>query len=117
MEQNQNSEEFVKELIKVLQTNTDLKIDILNIPSEKEKIITTTYTDLKPLLNILIGKIKIEENIDLEKEAEENSEQDISEKDIELVANQAGVSRTKAFEALQKQNGDVVNAIMDLSLV
>jgi len=123
---NQNSEELVliktnkpnlvKELIKVLQTNTDLKIEILNIPSEN--IITTTNTDLKHLLNKLIEKNEkdnLEEN--LEQDYSDIQEKDIDKRDIDLVANQAGVSRAKALEALQKQNGNVVNAIMDLTLV
>jgi nascent polypeptide-associated complex subunit alpha len=33
-------------------------------------------------------------------------------KDIELVMNQAGVSRAKAVKALKNQNSDIVNAIM-----
>ena len=33
-------------------------------------------------------------------------------KDIELVMNQAGVTRAKAVKALKNQNSDIVNAIM-----
>ena len=37
-------------------------------------------------------------------------------KDIELVMNQAGVSRAKAVKALKNQNSDIVNAIMELTM-
>jgi len=40
---------------------------------------------------------------------------DLSEDDVNLVMAQAGVSRNKAIVALQKHEGDVVNAIMGLS--
>lgn len=36
-------------------------------------------------------------------------------KDIELVMTQASVSRTKAVAALRKNNGDIVNAIIELT--
>ena len=35
--------------------------------------------------------------------------------DIELVVSQANVSRGKAIKALRKNDGDVVNAIMELT--
>jgi len=38
----------------------------------------------------------------------------VEEKDIELVMSQAGVSRVKACKALQKNDGDIVNAIMEV---
>ncbi|KAG8466399.1 hypothetical protein KFE25_002155 [Diacronema lutheri] len=40
----------------------------------------------------------------------------VEEKDIELVMSQAGVSRVKACKALQKNDGDIVNAIMELTM-
>ncbi len=36
----------------------------------------------------------------------------VEEKDIELVVQQANVSRNKAIKALKKNNNDIVNAIM-----
>eukprot|EP00178_Gracilaria_changii_P015114 TRINITY_DN42384_c0_g1_i1.p2 TRINITY_DN42384_c0_g1~~TRINITY_DN42384_c0_g1_i1.p2 ORF type:complete len:192 (+),score=56.75 TRINITY_DN42384_c0_g1_i1:94-669(+) len=39
----------------------------------------------------------------------------LNEKDIELVMNQAGVTKRKAMKALQKNGGDIVSAIMDLT--
>jgi len=45
-----------------------------------------------------------------------NSEEpDLHEKDIQLVADQANVSRQRATEALKKNKGDIVDAIMWLS--
>ena len=45
-----------------------------------------------------------------------NSEEpELNEKDIQLVADQANVSRERATEALKKNKGDIVDAIMWLS--
>jgi len=51
---------------------------------------------------------------------EETEDGDVDEtgceaKDIDLVMQQANVSRAKAVAALKKNDGDIVNAIMDLS--
>ena len=52
---------------------------------------------------------------------EEEDEGEIDEtcvepKDIELVMTQAGVSRGKAVNALKSNDGDIVSAIMDLTM-
>jgi nascent polypeptide-associated complex subunit alpha len=38
-----------------------------------------------------------------------------TEKDIELVMNQTNASKEKSIDALKKNNGDIVSAIMELS--
>lgn len=43
-------------------------------------------------------------------------ESGLEEKDIELVVSQANVSRAKAVRALKRNNNDIVNAIMDLTM-
>ena len=40
----------------------------------------------------------------------------LAEKDIELVVAQAGVSRGRAIQALKNNEGDIVSAIMELSV-
>ena len=40
----------------------------------------------------------------------------VEAKDIELVMQQASVSRAKAVSALKKNQNDIVNAIMDLTM-
>eukprot|EP00898_Chlorokybus_atmophyticus_P002341 jgi/Chlat1/3107/Chrsp21S03343 len=40
----------------------------------------------------------------------------VESKDIELVMTQAGVSRVKAVKALKANNGDIVSAIMELTI-
>jgi len=55
--------------------------------------------------------IKIEELFDEEK----TDEAGLESKDIDLVVSQAGVSRSLAVKALRSQNGDIVNAIMELT--
>jgi len=60
--------------------------------------------------------------VEAEKEKKaDSSEQGVDEsglekKDIELVMNQANVSRSKAVAALRKTSGDIVNAIMELTM-
>lgn len=49
------------------------------------------------------------------KEIEKEAELEIPDEDIELVANQAGVSREEALKALKDTNGDLAEAIMRLS--
>ena len=55
----------------------------------------------------------------IEPEAEEEGEVDetgVEPKDIELVMTQAGVSRSKAVRALKAADGDIVSAIMELTM-
>eukprot|EP00164_Ancoracysta_twista_P001349 GFYU01001759.1.p1 GENE.GFYU01001759.1~~GFYU01001759.1.p1 ORF type:complete len:236 (-),score=99.30 GFYU01001759.1:398-1024(-) len=40
----------------------------------------------------------------------------VEKKDLELVMSQAGVSKAKAAKALKDANGDIVNAIMELTM-
>lgn len=40
----------------------------------------------------------------------------IEEKDVELVISQAGTTRAKAIKALKNNEGDIVNAIMELTM-
>lgn len=51
-----------------------------------------------------------------EEEDEDMDEGDLEDKDIELVMQQADVSRVKAIKALKKSNKDVVDAIMGLTM-
>lgn len=47
---------------------------------------------------------------------EEVSDTEVEAKDIELVMQQAGVSRNKAVKALKNNENDIVNAIMELTM-
>merc|ERR1712147_350949 len=54
-----------------------------------------------------------------EEEDEDDSNVDMSgveEKDVDLVIQQANCSRSKAVKALKKNEGDIVNAIMELTM-
>merc|ERR1712160_16531 len=46
----------------------------------------------------------------------EVDESGVEPKDVELVMSQAGVSRSKAVKALKTNDGDIVNAIMELTM-
>ncbi|KAF7664395.1 hypothetical protein LDENG_00178310 [Lucifuga dentata] len=52
-----------------------------------------------------------------ESEEEEVDETGVEVKDIELVMSQANVSRPKAVRALKNNNNDIVNAIMELTII
>merc|ERR1711865_639957 len=47
---------------------------------------------------------------------EEVDDTGVEPKDIELVMSQAAVSRAKAVKALKANDGDIVNAIMELTM-
>ncbi|GLC72989.1 hypothetical protein PLESTF_001317100 [Pleodorina starrii] len=47
---------------------------------------------------------------------EEVDDSDVEQKDIELVMTQANVSRAKAIKALKNAEGDIVSAIMELTM-
>ncbi|KAL9968355.1 hypothetical protein ACROYT_G026716 [Oculina patagonica] len=51
-----------------------------------------------------------------ESEEEEVDDSKVEEKDIELVRQQANVSRSKAVKALKNNDNDIVNAIMELTM-
>lgn len=52
-----------------------------------------------------------------EEDEEEVDETGVDEKDIELVIQQANTTRAKAVRALKNNNNDIVNAIMELTMV
>jgi len=56
---------------------------------------------------------KIEED---EEDEGEVDEEGVEAKDVELVMQQAGVSKGKAVKALKNNNNDIVNAIMELTM-
>ena len=49
-------------------------------------------------------------------EGEEVDETGVESKDVELVMTQANVSRAKAVKALKASGGDIVSAIMELTM-
>lgn len=59
-----------------------------------------------------LGENKAEEADEEEGEVDESG---LDAKDIEIVVEQTQVSRAKAVKALRKHDGDMVNAIMELS--
>merc|ERR1719387_531329 len=65
----------------------------------------------KPELAKVAEKPQIEEV-----DGEDVDESGVEPKDVELVMSQAGVSRAKAVTALKKNDGDIVNAIMELTM-
>ena len=66
----------------------------------------------KPELTAKADKPAIEEVGD-DGEVDETG---VEPKDVELVMSQAGVSRAKAVKALKTNDGDIVNAIMELTM-
>ena len=66
---------------------------------------TDTYNTIKPVAPIA------------EEDEEEIDETGVDEKDIELVITQANTTRAKAIRALKNNNNDIVNAIMELTML
>jgi len=58
----------------------------------------------------------IEEDPAAEEDDEQVDAEGVEEKDIELVMQQAGVTKGKAIKALKKNSNDIVNAIMELTM-
>eukprot|EP00163_Fabomonas_tropica_P003784 TRINITY_DN1334_c0_g1_i1.p1 TRINITY_DN1334_c0_g1~~TRINITY_DN1334_c0_g1_i1.p1 ORF type:complete len:176 (-),score=88.34 TRINITY_DN1334_c0_g1_i1:173-700(-) len=58
--------------------------------------------------------VKVEEADDGDDDGEVDTS-GLNEKDLDLVMEQAGVSKARAVKVLKKHDGDVVNAIMELS--
>merc|ERR1712025_1193789 len=52
----------------------------------------------------------------IEEDEGEVDEEGVEAKDVELVMQQAGVSKGKAVKALKNNNNDIVNAIMELTM-
>jgi len=61
-------------------------------------------------------RIEDEDEDDADVNEAELDTEGVEEKDIELVMQQAGVSKVKAVKALKKNSNDIVNAIMELTM-
>lgn len=77
--------------------------------AEKFKIPEATTAPSMP-------KIEDEDEDEIDEDQAELDTEGVEEKDIELVMQQAGVSKTKAVKALKKNSNDIVNAIMELTM-
>lgn len=73
---------------------------------------TTAQGIREQMAKLQLNEVKQQQE---EEEPEQELPEGIVEKDVELVMAQAAVSRSVAIRALREQNGDVINAIMDLT--
>ena len=62
-----------------------------------------------------LQKAALEDKVEEEDDDEEVDETGLDSKDIDIIVDQTQVSRAKAAKALRKHDGDMVNAIMELS--
>jgi len=67
-------------------------------------------------VNTAVSDAKVETNEAEESDDEEVDATGVEEKDIELVIQQSNVSRKKAIKALKRNENDIVNAIMELTM-
>lgn len=67
-------------------------------------------------VNTAVSDAKVEITEAEESDDEEVDATGVEEKDIELVCQQSNVSRKKAIKALKKNENDIVNAIMELTM-
>ena len=65
--------------------------------------------------NPSVAKIKMQGNVSWQITGDETIETNISEEDINLVAEKAEVDKTKAKEALEVSQGDIAQAIISAS--
>ncbi|CAH0385080.1 unnamed protein product [Bemisia tabaci] len=72
--------------------------------------------DVSGLSSDVLSAAKSVPPIQEESEDEEVDESGLDMKDIDLVMQQANVNRRRAVKALHKNNNDIVNAIMDLTM-
>jgi len=81
--------------------------------TQNKDLLGSSIAKPDPLSGLNAAKNTIKEESD---DDEEVDEKDMEPKDIELVMTQANVSRKKAIKALKKNQNDVVNAIMHLTM-
>jgi len=69
----------------------------------------------EPMAQPGLAKLAEKPSIEEVDDSGEVDETGVEPKDVDLVMSQAGVSRAKAVKALKTNDGDIVNAIMELS--
>lgn len=94
-------------------------VNLREIPDVEEVIIRTTAKDIiirSPSVSEIGGKgVKVFQVTGEVVEEKEREKPKFKEEDVLLVAQQAGVSREKAFQALRETEGDLARAIMKLT--
>jgi len=84
-------------------------------PSGTAAAVAAAFSFLLPFALVLVAvSFSLEEEDD--DDGEEVDEEGLESKDIELVMQQASVSRKKAVKALKENDNDIVNSIMALSI-
>lgn len=88
--------------------------------AQPEDLISASQRNAVKNITKATEAVKKPEIIEEDPAAEEGDEdvdtEGVEEKDIELVMQQAGVTRGKAVKALKKNSNDIVNAIMELTM-
>ncbi|MHA1143378.1 MAG: nascent polypeptide-associated complex protein [Candidatus Helarchaeota archaeon] len=94
----------------------DVEKVVLHLPDREITIIPENVTKMVlPQGDLFQILGKTEENLEEETGLSETSDETaISQRDIELVAQQAGVSPEEALEALTKADGNIARAILQL---
>lgn len=95
------------------------KLGIKQEEIEATEVIIRTADKELVILNPSVSKVNMmgQETFQIAGEVKErglSSEPDINEDDIKTVMEQAGVDEAKAKEAIEKADGDLAKAIMDL---
>jgi len=94
-------------------------LDMNQIPDVKEVIIRTSTKDLvvreANVSEINAKGMRVFQVMGNEVEEIEHEKPKFTEEDVLLVAQQAGVSKERASAALEESNGDLAQAILQLS--
>ena len=80
-----------------------------------KRVIIETEGENIIIENPSVAKIKMQGNVSWQITGDETIETNISEEDINLVAEKAEVYKTKAKEALEVSQGDIAQAIISAS--
>jgi nascent polypeptide-associated complex subunit alpha len=91
----------------------EIKVEDLNNQAAAMNAAQQLPSDIPEAMNE--NDEEIPQLVDEEEGDEEVDEEGLEQKDIELVIQQANVSRAKAVKALKENDSDIVNAIMALS--
>eukprot|EP00741_Cyanophora_paradoxa_P005035 tig00000842_g4877.t1 len=94
----------------------EAKIEDLSAQAQTAAAEQFKASDMKPVSSAVGETQEKKEAAKADEPDEPVDETGLEGKDIELVMQQAGVSRSKAVKALKDNEGDIVNAIMELTM-
>ncbi len=92
------------------------RMGISQVPIDANRVIIECDDKNIVIENPSVTRVKMQgqENFQVSGEVSEESAQSFSDEDVKMVVEKADVSEDKAREALEKSEGDIASAILDL---